>query len=203
MSKENSILSENALDAGYWNQRYEVENTPWNLNSMSIPLNYLVKLYTRPNHSLLIPGAGMGHELNWLHEHGFTKAVALDWSSEAIESSKMQYPEIPQSAWIQGDFFEHDERYDCVLEQTFFCALAPKQRKDYVNQVSRILKPGSILMGVWFHFPLTEKGPPFGGNHVEYRILLKDYFDFLRFEPCRISIPERTGQEWMVVARKK
>ena len=36
-------------------------------------------------------------------------------------------------------FFEHNKKYDLILEQTFFCALNPALRRAYVAKVYELL----------------------------------------------------------------
>ena len=56
------------------------------------------------------------------------------------------------------------------IEQTFFCAIDPQYRKDYVRQSNKLLKSKGKLVGLLFDFPI-EQGPPFGGSISEYKAL--------------------------------
>lgn len=186
----------------YWDQRYRQADTPWDLGEASPTLMYLTERYAQIDSRILIPGGGRGYDLYELHRRGFHHAAALDWSIEAIRLAQRRFPELADKL-IHADFFEHEGIYDLILEQTFFCALPPNRRSDYVDQMASLLKRGGILAGVWFVFPLTEQGPPFGGSPVEYRHLMTGQFDFLRFERCRYSVPERWGNEWLIVVQRK
>ena len=76
---------------------------------------------------------------------------------------------------IHQDFFEHKGKYDLVLEQTFFCALDPAKRKDYVEKMYELITPKGKLAGVLFDREF-EGGPPFGGRKNEYENLFKTKF---------------------------
>ena len=190
------------LNNNYWDQRYQLDNTPWDLGSYSPSLIYLAERYAQVDSAILLPGAGLGHDLMELYRRGFHRTVALDWSAEVVDRLRQTDPKLPVESVIHADFFQHAGCYDLILEQTFFCALHPSQRFDYINHMSTLIKPGGILAGVWFVFPLTDQGPPFGGQAAEYRQLLACKFDLLRFERCRFSVPERWGKEWLIVARR-
>jgi len=198
-----SELPKYELNDRYWDERYVQGNAPWDLLTVSTPIKYLIGKYVTVQDKILIPGAGRGHELNWLRVNGYHRSIALDWSNEAISEAKALYPEIDDSSLLTGDFFQHRGSYDVIIEQTFFCALPPTQRPDYARHVADLLPTGGLLVGVWFVFALTEKGPPFGGSPKEYHVLFDPYFEWLRFEPCRVSAPERWGKEWLMVGRRK
>jgi thiopurine S-methyltransferase len=104
---------------------------------------------------------------------------------------------------IHADFFEHEGQYDLILEHTFFCALDPAYRQRYVSQMAALLKPGGKLVGLLFDFPLTEKGPPFGGSDDEYLALFREYLLPLRhLARCQNSVPDRAGKELFFIAQK-
>ena len=71
-------------------------------------------------------------------------------------------------------------------------------RPDYARKMAEILHPKARLMGVFFDFPLTAEGPPFGGDSEEYLKLFAPHFKILHLEPCRNSIKPRLGRELFV-----
>ncbi len=66
-----------------------------------------------------------------------------------------------------------------------------------------LLKPKGKLVGLLFNFELTEKGPPFGGNLLEYRSLFKSNFKIKTLEPSINSIKERQGKELFFIFEEK
>jgi SAM-dependent methyltransferase len=104
---------------------------------------------------------------------------------------------------VQSDFFDHQDSYDLILEQTFFCALSPSLRNDYVTHMHRLLKSGGKLVGLLFQFPLTESGPPFGGSATEYLDRFEPLFSIQTLETCYNSIPPRQGNELFFIFNKK
>lgn len=186
------------LAADYWDQRYVAENTPWDLHHASRPLTTFLCTVTNPKTRILIPGGGPGHELAWLWERGFRCAWQLDFSAQATEEARNRYPDIPADRWLTADFFAHNGLYDLILEQTFLAALNPTLRPDWARHMAELLAPGGKLAGVLFDFPLTEKGPPFGGSRQEYYGYLAPHFDTLTLGRCHNSEPERMGKELWV-----
>ena len=113
--------------------------------------------------------------------------AALDWNqAHCMARSPLSLADIHQLPFP-------DRSFDLVLEQTFFCALDPSMRKDYASKMSEVVK--GHLAGVLFKFPLTEKGPPFGGSEEEYRELFSPFFKIITMEECYNSIKPRKGNE--------
>jgi cyclopropane fatty-acyl-phospholipid synthase-like methyltransferase len=78
---------------------------------------------------------------------------------------------------ILGDFFDHQEKYDIIVEQTFFCALPPTMRQHYVSKMHSLLKSNGLLIGLLFNRSF-EKSPPFGGNKPNMNIYLQKHLSF-------------------------
>ena len=140
-------------------------------------------------------GAGNAYEATELFQLGFTNVVLLDWSQTVLNNFRVNNPDFPATHIIQSDFFEFSGVFDLILEQTFFCALDPVQRPKYVQKMESLLEEGGRLAGVFFDFPLTDKGPPFGGSGSEYRSLFSPYFSILKLERCLNSMEGREGKE--------
>src|SRR5690606_41943405 len=104
-------------------------------------------------------------------------------------------PGIPGSNLLLTDFFDLEEKFDLILEQTFFCALPLERRPEYVNKVHEILKPEGKVAGVLFNTKFDKAGPPFGGSRNEYLNLFKDKFYIRLLETSYNSITPRQGNE--------
>ncbi|MDX1327998.1 MAG: SAM-dependent methyltransferase, partial [Arenibacter sp.] len=93
--------------------------------------------------------------------------------------------------------------FDLILEQTFFCALDPDLRPQYVHKMKQLLKPTGKLVGLLFTFPLTESGPPYGGSPEEYKALFGDHFNFKVLEVAYNSIKPRANKELFFIFEPK
>ena len=96
---------------------------------------------------------------------------------ELLENLQKRNPSIPKNHLIQTDFFQWNETYDLILEQTFFCALDPNLRVAYAQKMASMLRPNGKLVGLFFDTDFANDFPPFGGNKEEYLSYFTPYFD--------------------------
>jgi hypothetical protein len=190
------------LDKGFWAERYASGNTGWDIGSVSTPLKAYFDQLGNKDLRILIPGGGRSYEAEYLHRAGFGNVHVVDLAEAPFESLLERCPEFPREHLHQGNFFEHAGTYDRIIEQTFFCALPPALRGDYVETMYTLLTPGGILAGVLFDDPLFTDHPPFGGSADEYRKLFAKRFPTVSVEPCYNSIKPRAGREvWLRAQR--
>lgn len=192
------------LDKAYWESKYTTDNLGWDIGHISTPLKSYIDQIKDKNLKILIPGAGKGYEAIYLFQQGFTNIFVMDIASRPLEHIKLKVPYFPADRLIEGDFFGlRSKNFDLVLEQTFFCALPPSLRNEYVLKMKSILEQGGKLVGLLFDFPLTENGPPFGGSKLEYETLFGPHFDISVLEPAYNSIKPRLGKELFFIFERK
>lgn len=188
------------LNEQFWTNRYQQGQTGWDIGYPSVPLQEYINQLGNKELKILIPGCGNAWEAAYLLEKGFTHVTVLDISAELVSRIKERFAGQPIRI-LQQDFFEHDEQYDLILEQTFFCALDPLLRPAYVQQIHSLLKPGGKLAGVLFN-RFFEGGPPFGGSKEEYELLFSPLFSIKKMELCYNSIPPRRDTELFFIFQK-
>jgi len=193
------------LNKTYWQQRYEARNTGWDMGMVSPPLSAYIDQLTEKDLNILLPGAGMGYEAVYLAESGFEALTVLDIAPFPLESLKKRLPaSFRAENLVETDFFDFEAGpFDLILEHTFFCALPPELRPQYARKMNTLLRPGGKLAGLFFDFPLTPKGPPFGGSKEEYAQLFAPYFHIRVLERATNSIPPRQGSELFFIFEKK
>jgi SAM-dependent methyltransferase len=191
------------LGQNFWNNQYIAQSTGWDLGQVSPPLKAYIDQITDKNLKILIPGCGNSYEAEYLLEQGFNNVNLIDIAPELVDRLKTKFKSKPQINIILGDFFEHEGEYDLILEQTFFCALDPILRKNYVQKMADLLKNGGKIAGLLFSRIFEIAGPPFGGTIEEYQELFKEKFDFKVFDSCYNSFDKRSGNELFVVLVKK
>ena len=182
------------MDNSYWSERYNQGQTGWDIGYANPYLIEKVTAEFSKEAKILIPGAGNAHEIEALCKLGYTNVYALDWAKEPLENLKERLPDFPDSQLLHESFFDHQGEYDLVIEQTFFCALDPSLREEYVNHMYQILRIGGVLQGLLFMLP-DLPGPPFGGTINEYVDLFSRVFELGYFHPSFESIPPRQGSE--------
>lgn len=191
------------LTKQYWNNRYISDDFSWDLGDISLPLKtYIAQLHNK-DLKILIPGAGNAYEAECLFRCGFKNVYVLDFAEAPLQNIKKRIPEFPDEQLIKQDFFEHQGQYDLIIEQTFFCAINPSLRKQYVNHMQHLLKPTGKLIGLLFDDTLNADKPPFGGNKQEYETLFKLSFNIRVLETCYNSIKPREGRELFMILENK
>ncbi len=187
----------------FWNHKYIAGETGWDIGCVSTPLKEYIDQISDKNLKILIPGGGNSYEAEYLFNQGFTNVSVVDISVIPLQNLMKRVPTFPKENLLHSDFFELDERFDLILEQTFFCALQPSLRKEYVSKMNKLLKPGGKLVGLLFNIPLNNDTPPFGGNKEEYISLFEEYFKIEKMETAYNSIPPRDGNELFFQVKKK
>ncbi|MCB9226329.1 MAG: methyltransferase domain-containing protein [Chitinophagales bacterium] len=187
----------------FWDNQYKKNQTGWDLGNISTPLKEYFDQIKNKSTKILVPGAGNAHEVAYLHNNGFDNVFLLDWSEKAIENFKQNNPNFDEKYLLCKDFFELDNKFELIIEQTFFCALPPTMRSDYIAKMHELLTENGKLVGLLFNIPLNSEHPPYGGNKSEYESLFENKFDFKILDAAYNSIKPRAGSELFFIAKKK
>ncbi len=186
------------LNATYWENRYQEDNTPWDVGAITTPMKTYIDQLEDKSLKILIPGCGGGHEAIYLYEAGFHNVFVCDWSESALGVISESLPIFPKEQLRCADFFELEGQYDLILEQTFFCAIEPRLRPDYAKQCSQLLRSDGKLAGLLFGIEFPFDGPPFGGSQEEYKTYFEPFFEIEIMETAYNSIAPRMGNELFV-----
>ncbi len=190
------------FDKAFWSSKYQEGQTGWDMGEVSPPIQAYIEQLSNKQLSILIPGAGNAYEAAFLFEQGFQDVTVLDLAKEPLDNFKKRVPDFPDSNLIQDDFFNHKGQYDLIIEQTFFCALDPSLRVDYIDKMKALLKPKGKLVGLLFDFRLSDEGPPFGGDADAYSLAFQKRFNLKTLAPCYNSIKPRDGKELFIIFEK-
>lgn len=190
------------LNKEYWEKRYQSDTATWDIGSISAPLKEYIDQIENKSIKILIPGAGNAYELDYLIEKGFQNVFVIDYAQQPINAI-IERNKTLKKHLICDDFFNHKETYDLILEQTFFCALQPNLRENYVSKMHELLSEKGKIAGLLFNFPLTEIGPPFGGSYEEYLNLFSKKFKIKTLETSYNSIKPRANKELFFTFEKK
>ncbi|MDR6967290.1 SAM-dependent methyltransferase [Flavobacterium arsenatis] len=189
------------LDKTYWDNQYQANATGWDLGEVSPPIKTYIDTIENKDAKILIPGCGNTYEAEYLLQKGFTNVTVIDIAPTLVENLKHKFVENTNIRVVLGDFFEHAGNYDCIIEQTFFCALPPRMRQRYVWKMHQLLTDHGKLIGLLFNREF-EVGPPFGGNLKEYEQLFQKAFVFNSISLAKNSVPARENTELFIELQK-
>ena len=191
------------LTKDFWEEKYNDGDLKWDIGYVSTPLKEYIDQLAHKEIKILVPGAGNGYEVAYLHQMGFKNVYVVDLVEQPLKHIETVCRNFPKDRLMQADFFDlQQDSFDLILEQTFFCALPPARRKDYVQKMNALLKPSGKIVGLFFDFPLTETGPPFGGSKSEYENLFKPSFQIKVLERAYNSIQPRKDKELFFIFEK-
>jgi len=155
----------------------------------------------------LVPGCGIGHDARLLADQGCS-VHAIDISDTALERAILLHlSDQPSLNFEKADFLDKtnnlpDFHFDLLLEHTCFCAIDPSDRLRYTRAASRALKPGGLLLGIFFTDMENDDGPPYPSSHNEIQTLFSPFFDIVEvWKPSR-TFPGREGEESMYLMRR-
>lgn len=190
-------------EGSFWESRWQQGTTGWDLGVASPPIVKYMHAYSNKEAAILIPGCGNAYEAAHLIQEGFTNITLLDIAPKPVEKLRKVFGGNPSVRLLCEDFFQHEGHYDLMIEQTFFCAIPPAMRADYVAKAADLLSGGGILMGVLFNRMFDKEGPPFGGLAGEYRELFEPLFEISKMEICDNSIAPRKDTELFIEMKSR
>ena len=191
-----------------WDRCYREGNIHWNRGEASPPLVQYLREHPLSGR-VLVPGCGLGHDAAHIADAG-ADVVALDIAPTALEMARQHYPHLDDACWFLGDLFDLPQewrgRFDYVVEHTCLSGLHPSMRPQYREALTSVLKPGGMIVGVWFINPdldPEETGPPFGIPVEELDSLFAGDFDVVADYVPDLAFPGREGRERLRVLKKR
>ena len=187
-----------------WESRYLAGETPWDKGYAAPPLTaFLARHPVRG--AVLVPGCGPGHDVRALASQSECVVTGLDLSATALRIAR-SLPPVGTERYVEGDLFalprEWDAHFDWLVEHTCFCAIPPTRRADYVQAISRILKPGGHFLAIFFLDPGVEQGPPHGATREEIAGLFDPDFELIEEWIPSDVFPGREGGEICQLRRR-
>ena len=189
-----------------WDKGYRQGEVFWDRGAPSPPLKeYLERHPVRGR--ALVPGCGHGHEVSLAVELGLD-VVGLDIAPTGIAQARALYPRFAER-FIVGDLFdppaEFHGAFDVVLEHTCMSALHPTLRASYRRGIDLSLRPGGLLIGVWYINPDLDpgdEGPPFPFGLPDLTALFADGYEIVADYVPNVAFRGREGRERLRVLRR-
>ena len=189
-----------------WDEIYQKGEVFWNMGAPSPPMKQFLERH-RVQGRALVPGCGHGHEVALAVEHGLD-ATGLDIAPTGVAEARALYPQLAER-FVTGDLFNPPEEmrgaFDVVLEHTCMSGLHPSLRADYRCGIDLALRPGGLLIGVWFINPDLDpgdEGPPFPFSVADLAALFADRYEIVEDYVPDVAFETRAGRERVRVLRR-
>jgi SAM-dependent methyltransferase len=189
-----------------WEASYQTGDVFWDKGESSPPLRqYLERQAVRGR--ALVPGCGLGHEVALAVQHGLD-ATGLDIAPTGVARARAQYPRLADR-FVAGDLFHPPVAmrgaFEVVLEHTCLSGLPPARRADYRRGIDLTLRPGGLLIGVWYINPDLdpgEPGPPFPLSVPDLTALFASGYEIVEDYVPEVAFSNRVGRERVRVLRR-
>ena len=149
----------------HWEEVYTkkpADSVSWFQEHADLSLRMISSTGLGHDAAIIDVGGGASTLVDDLLRDGRTDVTVLDLSAASLEVAKHRLSELSEKAnWIEGDvtrteFCRH--RYDIWHDRAVFHFLTdPKDRKAYVDQVMRAVKPGGHVIVATFASDGPEK----------------------------------------------
>lgn len=189
----------------YWSQRYQDGKTGWDMKKHH-PFLPTMRSYLEPlkGKSVLVIGAGPGHDAEFFSHHG-ADVTAYDFSSEAKNLFHAYYPDSHVN-YQQMDLFDchkqTEKTFDIIIEHTLLCAIDPKRYPDYFKAIKELTHKDSIWAAIIWNNTGVEEGPPFSVSQHIVKNHLKDIDFNIHVERDIEPMAPNRNHEWFVLAKK-
>lgn len=189
-----------------WEEKYQTGQVFWNRGAPSPPMAHYLEQH--PAHGrTLVPGCGHGHEVALAVKHGLD-ATGLDIAPSGVTAAHTLYPHLADRI-VVGDLFNPAPAmrgaFDVVLEHTCMSGLPPELRADYRRGIDLTLRPGGLLIGVWFINPALDPGhagPPYPFSVTDLTALFADGYEIVADYVPDVAFEGREGRERLRVLRR-
>lgn len=185
------------LEAEFWDGRYAEGSDGWTLDGPPHALLHQAIPQVEGSLRVLVPGAGQGHDAFAWARAGH-QVTALDFAPRAVVAMRERAArESLTLEVIEADVTAPPSRlrarFDLVWEQTCLCALAPDQRRPYLEAMRTLLAAdGRLCALLWNHG--REGGPPYDLPDALVEPLIEGLFRVERREAVDDEQHERKGQ---------
>ncbi|MEM9189779.1 MAG: methyltransferase domain-containing protein [Myxococcota bacterium] len=188
-----------------WEDAWREGRIGWDAGASAPALHRLVKDGSLPDKGrALVPGCGSGYDVLTLAEAGHP-TVGVDLAPVAAERFRTLREErglgASQASVVVGDFFgwAPEARFDLIWDYTFFCAIPPELRADWVRKMDALLASGGELITLIFPVGdfLGPSDPPYRVSPELLQESLSPIFVAHTLERVEESHAGRLGHEWL------
>lgn len=146
-----------------WEARFRADNAPWERDRVHPAIAYWREIGALALKArVYVPGCGRGREPGALARAGFA-VTASDIAPTAARFQTEALAPFAHARMIETDSLQWrpDTAFDALYEQTFLCAIHPRQRVSYERMAFEVLRPGGAFMALFMQKD-ERGGPPYG-----------------------------------------
>jgi SAM-dependent methyltransferase len=194
--------------ASFWDDIYRNDMAGWDMKTPTPVFENLLdaKKFIKPG-KILIAGCGKGYDAVLAAKNGYD-VYADDFSIEAIKFARdLAEKEKVKVNFLLEDIFRLDSIYkdyfDYIYDYVTYCAVIPERRKEYVEKIAGLLKPGGKLIALLFPVEDRKGGPPFAVDVQEFYDLVSRHLSLIFSSKKINSIKPRNGREVLQIYLKK
>ena len=190
-----------------WEARYNAGDTPWEKGAPHPALVDWLQKNPLPGR-MLVPGCGAGHDVREISRNPASVVVGFDIAPSAIRRAR-SFASVGRETFVLGDFLAGDARqigpFDALFEHTCFCAIHPSRRADYAREAAALLKPGGLLVGIFYGNPDNPDpdSPPFASPFESVAVQFAGDFEVVEKNENLPTYPERENREYLLVLRRR
>jgi len=187
------------MDIAFWNERWGRGQTGFHQHHINPYLGYYYgekgpPLEKRSELRVFVPLCGKSRDLWWLQQNGY-ETLGVECSELAVEQffteQQLNYGKMITERHVSyksgkleillGDFFtlQADDigNITDIFDRASLIALPKEMRREYVNKVTELQKPGTRTLLITLAYPENEMGgPPFSVSEKEVNELYRDNF---------------------------
>ena len=82
------------FDKNYWESKYHENKTGWDIGTPSTPIKTYIDQIKNKNLKILVPGAGNGYEVEYLHLNGFNNVYVIDIAAQPLKNLHHPIPKL-------------------------------------------------------------------------------------------------------------
>ena len=187
------------MEIAFWHERWSKGETGFHQQHINPYLGYYYgekgpPLEKRSELRVFVPMCGKSRDLWWLQQSGY-KSVGVECSELAVEQffteQQLSYSKANTESHVSyktdrleillGDFFtlQADDigSITDIFDRASLIALPKEMRREYVNKITELQKPGTRTLLITLTYPESEMdGPPFSVSEKEVNELYRDNF---------------------------
>ncbi len=93
------------LNKQFWEDKYANKQLKWDIGHISTPLKAYIDQLSNKEQKILVPGAGNGYEVRYLHEQGFSNVFVIDIAQQPLKNIIHENPNFPKKSLTTNGLF--------------------------------------------------------------------------------------------------